>query len=74
MNHTDREKIAALLLSARGWLSCWFPVGSSLENLPDELMFDGVRANNLVGSIEKIDLVLEMVGHEGNGVCTKDEL
>ena len=64
MTKKAREQAARSLLEARGWLSCWLPLGMKV---PDTCVLNGVRAGNLKGAIGKIDEVLKSLGHVANG-------
>lgn len=70
MTHKKREEAAGLLLNARGAVSCFIPFGME-ETLNENCILDGVRAGNIQNVMEKIDKVLELLGHEANGRCMK---
>lgn len=70
MTHKQREKAAGLLLDARGAVSCFIPFGMA-ETLNEDCILNGVRAGNIQNTMEKIDKVLELLGHTGSGSCEK---
>lgn len=61
-----REKMCSRLLSARGWISCWFPIGME-ETLNDDCTMNGIKAGPLKSAMLAIDDVLKMLGHVANG-------
>lgn len=62
MDAEERKQIVRELLDARGWLSCWFPIGFEM---PEHTTLNGVRAGNLLGAIRKIDIALKALGYSG---------
>ena len=67
MTKKKREDLCRDLLAARGWISCWFPLGS---DVPDEARMS-VKAGPLKSAMLKIDDVLKKLGHISGGSCKK---
>lgn len=70
MTHKQRTEAAGLLLHARGAVSCFIPFGM-VETLNENCILNGVRAGNILNTMEKIDQVLKLLGHMGGGSCEK---
>lgn len=68
VTHKDRERMCSRLLTARGWISCWLPIGSAGDDDYGDAMVE-VRSGNLQNTLREIDGLLDQLGHLGGGSC-----